>query len=744
MELIELFGPSIRLPGVLGDHFKWLGSDQEDFYDAIRGFCVDFVLSGSFSTLATVTSTTTLTTTTVTNATTVASPIKTSSLSSSSLPSPSSSSSTSQQDIRFSPVNAPLPPLATLRPSAECTGSTHQPPAPTTRSVLPDIALPPSLQGRRWVSVIDISKRLCQDINYHTYKDDERNSVYYYAHGYDVLDRLRAILQEWMRETCSTEQARTFIRGLLQRGILHSYTTHDDWEEAFVVPQPLRTPQVLNTFLTWPGPTSLKGTAQPSPLSHWGSHSHDTTCTTANTTTPLPQSKATDDPMDIILRLSHQMDELCMPLFGTTSTMPEPSAVEEFEVAVCQLQQVPFPTHPVEHVTFALNLFNLILRHAMLLTLQGRARGGWVWPSTLEELQPFLQQLGYHVAGGQWISLAQLQASLYGLDGTDSLARLRANGHRIAPENSRRRPKGSQGDISDSVRARNRTPMTRRNNLWQRFKLGGRNTERVAKYQVQRPQPIIRTDPRILFVTTWGTASSPRASTVYADTLHESLQSAAEDYCRQHVQVLADGQVILPELLSWYCDDFGGQSPHQVLQGIRPYLSFQQKQQLQASSDLKVKFAQDFCWVCGPQLGPILVDPHKRQHSNDGPGGCGDDDHDKDDDMVVWEEENRRFYGMHWANEPSIRRDLTLLASAAGPLHGGYLDRSKTKKPQNEASDKYLFDDIDQDYFFSDDDDDDDDDDFGPDDNSHAFFASDVSALTMGSEFGTSRRRLYS
>jgi hypothetical protein len=350
---------------------------------------------------------------------------------------------------------------------------------------------------------------------------------YYFFRGYEGMELWSMLFFEDNKESAVV----AFGRMLIARGIIHNYTPKcENFAHTFLVLQPLQEPRVLNMFVKWPN-------------SHIESRE--------------------EDPMDVILRLSRLMDELCSQDDYRLSI----SLFHDFEEAVAQLQVIGLPKTPLERVTMALNLFNLIMRHAMLVA----ENRGWVWPQRLDELEAFLSKIGYNV-GGDWISLADLQSSLYGRSGEPTPVLL-----------------------------------AKKQKWWRRLSCHG-GMEKDVHYA----SPVFRSDPRILMATTWGTQSSPIVSTLYPNRLDEGLQAAAEIYCQQHVVVGFD-QVEIPALLSWHRADFGN-DPEDVMNSLYPYLSFLQLKQLQdlhKMGRVRVVFDEDFCWKRGmPSKDLKTVMPH--------------------------------------------------------------------------------------------------------------------------------------
>jgi hypothetical protein len=350
---------------------------------------------------------------------------------------------------------------------------------------------------------------------------------YYFFRGYEGMELWSMLFFEDNNEAAVV----AFGRMLIARGIIHNYTPKcENFAQTFLVLQPLQEPRVLNTFVKWPN-------------SHIESRE--------------------EDPMDVILRLSRHMDELC----SQDGNRPNLSLFHDFEEAVAQLQVIGLPKTPVEKVTFAINLFNLIMRHAMLAA----ENRGWVWPQRLDELEAFLSKIGYNI-GGDWISLADLQSSLY----------------------------GRSGDPAPVL-------LAKKQKWWHQLSCHG-GMEKDLHYA----SPVFRSDPRILMATTWGTQSSPNVSTLYPNRLEEGLEAAAEIYCQQHVVVGFD-RVVLPALLAWHRADFGN-DPEDVMNSLYPYLSFLQLKQLQDLHEMgrvRVVFDEDFCWKRGmPSKDSRAVTPH--------------------------------------------------------------------------------------------------------------------------------------
>lgn len=322
---------------------------------------------------------------------------------------------------------------------------------------------------------------------------------------------------------------------VVERHVLINWTPDcDEFALAFLVIYPLAQPNVLNTLFQWP-----RGQTANDP---------------------------NEDSMSIMLRLSREMDELCQSeqqqdgnvVNQIVDISMSTNRFQSLEEQVCQLQAVTFPTDAKEHVTFALNLFNLIARHAMLVVSK---RADWTWPTSLEEMQAFMQQIGYDI-GGQIVTLAYLQDSLH----------------------------GSKDEAAISLVAR--AP-----SFWASCRGGASSQPKDLHYE----QSVIRTDCRILFATSWGCLSSPVASTIYPNRLNEGLRAASELYCQQQV-VIQGRRVILPPILSWYRADFGT-DPDKVVKAISRFLSPDQLESMvelnRQGVQVDVVFGEDFDWQPG-------------------------------------------------------------------------------------------------------------------------------------------------
>lgn len=324
-----------------------------------------------------------------------------------------------------------------------------------------------------------------------------------------------------------------FGRMLIERGILHNYTPNcTELSKTFLVLRPLKEPRVLNSFVKCPAPQ--KST----------SNQTETDDTTASIMT---------NPMEVLLHLSRLMDEICATDYRENWHM-----YHEFETGVCQLQVLPFPSDQRERVTFVLNLYNMAVRHAVICCGERR----WNWPTDLEALHAFFSKIGYTI-NGTWVSLAELQAILYGNTGVVM--------PQLLSERSRFFRRWSCRPHTDSLD--------------------------LAPYYATK---VIQTDPRLLFAMSFGTLGSPAVATIYPNRLHEGLQTAGEVFAREHVKITEHG-VELPVLTGWFRHDLGG-TPDLALHFLLPFLSVEQMRGLDdlwRCGAIDIKFSREHNWKAG-------------------------------------------------------------------------------------------------------------------------------------------------
>ena len=333
--------------------------------------------------------------------------------------------------------------------------------------------------------VPELMRRLLKVLQHETYQD-RQGQCHYYVKGRDAVRMLRADLeQESDLNDISDFDAIAYGKTLLRMQVLQNYTPDEvEFEKCLLVLQPYWTPQVLNSFMIW------------------------------------PEDQESAESADTILRrLSKQMDSLVNdPVAENIDAL-----WSDFEVVVCELQIVECPHDSPE---FALNLYNLISRHAV------HKKGQQEWPTSLESLEKRWQSIGYNV-GSEWIDLLTLQTMLLG----------------------------------------QQTRVEKNRDVMNRLLRRGRRTESYDGFSPCYYNSVAL-DPRYIFAMTWGCHSSPVVSTLCHD-LEESLQEAAEKYCRKHIKI-SKQRVVLPTLLSWYCKSFGATHATQVIKRVRLYLTPEQ------------------------------------------------------------------------------------------------------------------------------------------------------------------------
>jgi len=324
--------------------------------------------------------------------------------------------------------------------------------------------------------------------------------TFFYFRGYEGLE-LWSILFYDDPQADATD----FGRMLVERGVVHNYTPNcTDFSKTFLVLQPLKEPRVLNSFVDWPTSTKVEKRSK------------------ADTTS--------ENSMDVLLRLSRLMDEIC-----ATDYRENLALYHEFEIGCCQLQVLPLPSDVHQRIVFLLNLYNMAVRHAVIICEERR----WLWPTDLANLHAFFTKTGYTI-NGNWVSLAEMRTSLYGM-AEITMPPLR------------------------SERAR----------FWKRWSLCRGNATKAVDTTQFYSNRVITTDTRLLFAMTLGIKGSPSVTTIYPDRLEEGLQTAAEVFCREHVKV-TDMCAILPALSSWFRYDLGDGTANMVLHSLLPFLSFDQ------------------------------------------------------------------------------------------------------------------------------------------------------------------------
>jgi Protein of unknown function, DUF547 len=297
--------------------------------------------------------------------------------------------------------------------------------------------------------------------------DPTRNHMCCYFQGYEGLNVWKSLFFDKDNDEGVEENVMAFGRMLIERGLMHNYTPEvSNLNHAYLVLQPLFNPRLLNSFVMLPWDKDFIA-----------------------------------DSMPLILKLSREMDALC-----AHQDLNKPCEFVErfqrFEEHICELQVVSFPTESVERVTFALNLFNLMVRHAMILSKVSLLKtGGYTrqwrisWPNSLRRMEDLMHTVCYYV-GGKSISLASLRDSLYG---------------------------HAAGTLKICIGHQKRA-------AWWRNLFCRQNAMIMSEKQEYYESPVLQNgDPRIVFAMTWGTQSSPFVSTIYPERLSEGLRVSKKE-----------------------------------------------------------------------------------------------------------------------------------------------------------------------------------------------------------------------
>ena len=193
----------------------------------------------------------------------------------------------------------------------------------------------------------------------------------------------------------------------------------------------------------------------------------------------------------------------------------------QFQQQVCQLQVIDIDSIPSdnknEELAFGLNLYNLMVRHALLEYVSKHQP----WPIRYSEMKYLFSHLYYNVAGSL-ITVQELQDSLLEIYKQDT---------------------------------------RKRTNIF-----SGRRERRKVK----------QITCSILCSMTLGTRDSPEVTLIEdAATLPQILDRNAKRFCQRYIQVRSNYKLILPRYVKWFPDYFGS-TPQQVLKRLQPFLSSQQ------------------------------------------------------------------------------------------------------------------------------------------------------------------------
>jgi hypothetical protein len=231
------------------------------------------------------------------------------------------------------------------------------------------------------------------------------------------------------------------------------------------------------------------------------------------------------DAFDTLAQLCKRMDKVVRES-STKGGEDSTDMYEIFQNEVCQLQLVDLDTIPSTsnaHLAFGLNLYNLMVQHA-LLELEASYHQP-TWPTTFDDLRMLFSRV-YYVVGGKQVCLRNLQESL------------------LAGLEQRRKP-----------------------HLLRRL---------PTPYRPATPETI-----GILLAMTLGTCDSPQIQ-IFNDPsrLPQELSANAREFCQSHVQIF-DKVVVLPVLpaLSTLVEP---ENPSQVLSLLEKFLSVKQRTALRS------------------------------------------------------------------------------------------------------------------------------------------------------------------
>ena len=238
---------------------------------------------------------------------------------------------------------------------------------------------------------------------------------------------------------------------------------------------------------------------------HWTTEKEDPSIASKHTAASKKK-----DAVQIIQHLSRLMDQM----FADKTCDHK-----EFECAVCELQVVQLPQafdSNCHQTAFLLNLFNLMVRHAVILSFDD-SRSLPPWPKKLSELELFLAKTVAYNIGGEIIFAFDVHKALF--DGSD-----------ITPG-------------SAALAMGDQLPWWRR--------LGPRSKSLLPHFTAGP------TDPRLIFAITYGTMSSNQVVTADPDpaNLETHLNFATQQYCQKRIAIKDKmyGCVIkLPQIFKWH------------------------------------------------------------------------------------------------------------------------------------------------------------------------------------------------
>ncbi len=436
---------------------------------------------------------------------------------------------------------------------------------------------------KQTITVVDMTRRL-MNVTVHRYQSIAQSSKWQNAfRGFEGISIWKNVFGKQDPNTPDTSDDKWIEFGLLllSYGILHDYTPNEtDFRRAYFAVQPLRNDFALNTLVQWPRPKQDKKNM----IDGYAG-----------------QSSYADNAQSLVLRLSRSLDALVERHASNPALTNH--ALDEYEESVCQLQVAQLPIETKTKTVFMLNLSNMIVRHAMLLTLS-KKRKGWTWPTSLEEMDRFFDKIGY-IVDGTFMSASTLREYLFsGNDSEGSTIRGKIVSNQNRSWLGNKCMTGRRGAIGGrSVALTMAGANCMGGGATNRWKKG--SVDEVDHYDTAR----VVTDKRMLLAMSFGTSISPVVQTVYPNQFAKTLDESAKRYCQSHVHITDElsstGRIVnvtLPSLFSWYRIDFGTYREN-VLESIKHYLSVTDQDKVdeaQLSGKLRITFevSSSAHWMC--------------------------------------------------------------------------------------------------------------------------------------------------
>jgi len=234
-----------------------------------------------------------------------------------------------------------------------------------------------------------------------------------------------------------------------------------------------------------------------------------------NTSHQWNQSSSSKTAMFLVQDLSRQMDSLFY-----ISSAPD---IRAFEHAVCELQVTKLPEDfpdDSSRLSFLLNLFNLMVRHAVLLSFGRRIP---TWPKTFSELERFLSKSVAYNIGDEVVYAFDVHRALF----------------------------QKSTIVPGSCNSTNEQQLS----WWTRH--------RKSKSTMSGHDHTYRPDPRMIFAITYGTLGSNRVCTADSDggNFESHLKGATDTFFSEKISVKSKlyGHIIeLPEIFKWHRTTLGG------------------------------------------------------------------------------------------------------------------------------------------------------------------------------------------